>query len=121
MQLKSINSMKLLTLPLFIGLLIVSPFSANGYCQKISREKMKKEQLVLIINYPYQIWSNEPTKIHLTLFKPDFKPAVGAEVSVNEQPVGKADENGVCIFDYEPGTNQDHRLAAILKEEDKIY
>jgi len=121
MQLKGINSMKLLTLPLFVGLLIVSPFSENGYCQKISREKMKKEQLVLIINYPYQIWSNEPTKIHLTLFKPDFKPAVGAEVSVNEQPVGKADENGVCIFDYEPGTNQDHRLVATLKEEDKIY
>jgi len=121
MQLKGINSMKLLILPLFVGLLIVSPFSANGYCQKISREKMKKEQLVLIINYPYQIWSNEPTKIHLTLFKPDFKPAVGAEVSVNDQPVGKADENGVCIFDYEPGTNQDHRLVATLKEEDKIY
>ena len=121
MQFKGINSIKLLTLPLFVGLLIVSPFSANGYGQEISREKMKKEQLVLIINYPYQIWSNEPTKIHLTLFKPDFKPAVGAEVTVNDQLVGKADENGVCIFDYEPGTNEDHRLVATLEEEDKIY
>ena len=120
MQFKGINSMKLLILSLFVGLLIVSPFSANGYCQEISREEMNKEQLVLIINYPYQIWSNEPTKIHLTLFKSDFKPAVGAEVTVNDQPVGKADENGVCIFDYEPGTNQNHRLVATLETENKI-
>jgi len=99
MQLKGINSMKLVALSLFVGLLVVSPFSASGYAQEISREKMNKEQLILIINYPYQMWSGEATKIHLTLFKPAFRPAVGAEVSVNDQPVGKADENGVCIFD----------------------
>ncbi len=121
MRLKGITSMRLLTLPLFVGFLIVSLFSANGYCQEISGEGMKKEQLILIINYPYQIWSDAPTKIHLTLFRPDFKPAVGAEVTVNDQPVGNADENGVCIFDYEPGSNQNHRLVATLKEEDKIY
>ena len=113
--------MKSLTLSLFVGFLIASTFSANGYAQEISEEGMSKERLVLIINYPYQIWSEEPTKIHLTLFKPDFKPAVGAEVTVNDRPVGQADENGVCIFDYEPGANENHRLVATLEEENKIY
>lgn len=125
MQLKTIRTMRLLNLPLFIGFLIMLLFSTDAYCQKTTDEKrtgkMEKEQLILIINYPYQIWSNDPTKIHLTLFKPDFTPANGAEVTVNEKPVGKADKNGVCIFDYTPGSNQSHTVTATLKQGNKTY
>jgi hypothetical protein len=100
--------------------------STDSYSQNPVREDMEKdkpefEPLVLVINYPYQIWSNDPTKIHLTLFKPDFKPAYGAKVTVNGKLVGKADKNGVCIFDYVPGSGESHDLEAILKEGKKTY
>ncbi len=77
--------------------------------------------LILIINYPYQIWSNDPTKIHVTLLKPDFSPAAGAHVEVNEKTVGKADSNGICIFDYTPGSAQSHTLKARLVEKGIEY
>jgi len=119
------KSLKIL-LVFIIPILIIPLLSSDSYSQKPENEKMKKEtikneQLVLIINYPYQIWSNDPTKIHITLFKPDFTPAVGAEVKINDKPVGKADKNGVCIFDYTPGSNQNHTLVATLKEGKKRY
>ncbi len=96
-------------------------FSTDTHSKKPGEDGMKKQQLILIINYPYQIWSNDPTKIHLTLFKPDFIPARGAKVVVNGKSVGKADKNGVCIFDYIPGSNQSHNLVATLKEKKKTY
>jgi hypothetical protein len=100
--------------------------SSDSYSQAPEGEIMEKdksefEPLVLVIDYPYQIWSNDPTKIHLTLFKPDFKPAYGAKVTVNGKFVGKADKNGVCIFDYIPGSGESHDLEATLKEGKKTY
>ncbi|MBN1410870.1 MAG: hypothetical protein JW969_08485 [Spirochaetales bacterium] len=64
------------------------------------------------MNYPYQIYSNDPTKIHVTIFTPDFKPAYGARVTVNNREVGRTDSNGVCIFDYRPGNDTSHILRA---------
>ncbi len=100
--------------------------STDSYSQDPARDDMEKdkpdfEPLVLVINYPYQIWSNDPTKIHLTLFKPDFSPARGARVSVNEKFMGKTDKHGVCIFDYVPGSGESHNLEATLKEGKKTY
>jgi len=96
-------------------------FSADTYSKKPEGEGIKKNPLILIINYPYQIWSNDPTKIHLTLLKPDFKPAIGAVVKVDEKKVGKTDKNGVLIFDYKPGGNESHILFATLRQEEKTY
>lgn len=115
-----------LFLLLAVATLIIPIVTTDTYCKNPESEKMEKdkekiEPLVLIINYPYQIWSNDPTKIHLTLLKPDFKPAKNAQVMVNEKKVGKTDKNGVCIFDYMPGSNRNHKLEATLKEKDKTY
>jgi len=111
----------LFTFPLFF----LQVFSTDSYSQKPQRDDMKKkiikEPLVLVINYPYQIWSNDPTKIHLTLFKPDFTPAKGAKIAINDKTIGKADKNGVFIFDFVPGSNQSHKLVATLKEGKKTY
>jgi len=63
------------------------------------RQESRSERLIFFMNYPYQIWSDDFTKIHLTLLKPDFQPAKGAIVKVNDKEMGKTDANGVCIFD----------------------
>jgi hypothetical protein len=86
------------------------------------KQEIKEEnRLVMVINYPYQIWSADPTKIHLTLFKPDFSPAKGAEVKVNDKVFGRSDTNGVCIFDYVPGNEESHKLEAELVERGVRY
>ncbi|MBN1696390.1 MAG: hypothetical protein JW881_02645 [Spirochaetales bacterium] len=97
-------------------LLVVFLLSAfNSYAT--GQQEIKEEsRLVMIINYPYQIWSTDPTKIHVTLFKPDFSPAGKAEVKVNGKVVGRSDKNGVCIFDYVPGDKESHHLEAVLVE-----
>lgn len=107
-------------------LALIPMLSTDSYSQDPEREDMDKEKpefepLVIVINYPYQIWSNDPTKIHVTLFKPDFTPAYGAKVTVNGKFVGKADKHGVCIFDYVPGSGESHNLEASLKEGKKTY
>jgi len=83
--------------------------------------KGKRKPLILVINYPYQITGSARTLIHVTLFKPDFKPAAGAVVKVNGKEVGKADKNGTCIFDYVPGNSGSHRLTARLKKGGTTY
>ncbi|MBN1798287.1 MAG: hypothetical protein JW822_06905 [Spirochaetales bacterium] len=98
---------------LFISITAYSCLTTPGNTDEPIKET---KQLILIINYPYQIWSNDPTKIHVTLFKPDFSPAAGAHVEVNEKTVGTTDSNGVCIFDYTPGSAQSHILKARLVE-----
>ena len=80
-----------------------------------------ENQLLMFINYPYQIWSDDPTKIHLTMFLPDFTPAENALVKVNGKVVGEADENGTCIFDYVPGSNKKHVINAAVKKDGKTY
>ena len=75
------------------------------------------DQLNAVLNYPYQITGSGITKIHLCLFKPDFTPAKGAEVTVNQKPAGTADENGVVIFEYTPGSGGSHQLEAVLRKE----
>ena len=106
---------------LLIILFFVTLLPSDTYSRKPQGEKMKKESLILIINYPYQIWSNDPTKIHLTLFKPDFKPAIGAVVKIDKKEVGKTNKNGVLIFDFKPGSNESHILFATLKQGKKTY
>ncbi len=77
--------------------------------------------LVSVINYPYQIYAANSTKIHLCLFKPDFTPAVGAIVTVQGKEVGRTDLNGTLIFDYLPGENQQHLLIATYQENNQAY
>jgi uncharacterized protein YfaS (alpha-2-macroglobulin family) len=81
----------------------------------------KVEPLILVINYPYQITGQASTKIHVTLFKPDFSPAAGAEVKINKKKVGVADANGTCIFDLVPGEGQSHTLTAELDSKGRKY
>ncbi len=81
---------------------------------KVAKKALKRGRLALVMNYPYQITGEGKTKIHVTLFTPDFKPAAGAVVKVNKKKVGVADENGTCIFDYVPGSNSGHSLVATL-------
>jgi hypothetical protein len=119
MQVSKTYFPNMIKLYLFAAFVLIPLFLTKAYCK--GDNEMKNEQLVLVINYPYQIWSSEPTKIHLTLFKPDFTPAAGAKVTVNKKVVGKADKNGVCIFDYTPGNSSSHNLTAVLKERNKIY
>ncbi len=78
-------------------------------------------QILMFINYPYQIWSDDPTKIHLTMFLPDFTPAENALVKVNGKVVGEADENGTCIFDFVPGSSKSHVINAAVKKNGKTY
>ena len=82
---------------------------------------VKKGRLALVMNYPYQITGEGKTKIHLTLFTPEFEPAAGAVVKVNDKKVGVADENGTCIFDYVPGANSAHVLYARHKTGGTLY
>lgn len=105
----------------FVSGIIYSKESKKGSNIKRQSKSKEKVQLVMFMNYPYQIYSNDPTKIHVTLFKPDFKPAKGAKVSVNKKFVGKTDKNGILIFDYKPGSRQSHTLAATLKDGKKTY
>ena len=119
-------------IPLVALLLIVLLFSSTAYADEPvtkekerenekEKEKVKVEPLVMVINYPYQIWSTSPTKIHVTLFKPDFTPAKDAVVKINGKELGKANEHGVFIFEFTPGSNKSHKLFAELKENGKIY
>lgn len=85
------------------------------------RKNKKIEPLISVINYPYQIYAANSTKIHLCLFKPDFTPAVGAKVTVEGKEIGTADQHGTLIFDYVPGQKKQHHLVAELKEGDKTY
>jgi hypothetical protein len=101
----------------FVTLSICSCLAISNNAEKIK----ETYSLIMIINYPYQIWSEDPTKIHVTLLKPDFSPAAGAEVTVNGKIVGKADPNGICIFDYRPGNQQRHLLEARLVEKGIEY
>ncbi len=96
-----------------IGLLF---FACKNIPGNQSEHITESRRLLLVINYPYQIWSEDPTKIHVTLLKPDFSPAAGARVWVNDKEVGQADGNGICIFDYLPSSNQTHLLKARLVE-----
>jgi len=91
-------------------------FPSLLYGQDKEKSEEKSEPLVLIINYPYQIWASDSTKIHLVLLKPDFIPARGAEVKIGDKVIGKADDNGVCIFDYKPGSDGTHTIAATLTD-----
>ncbi|MFH1529427.1 MAG: MG2 domain-containing protein [Pseudomonadota bacterium] len=88
---------------------------------KVAKKTLKSGRLALVMNYPYQITGEGRTKIHVTLFMPDFKPAAGAVVKVNGKKVGVADENGTCIFDYVPGSNSAHKLVATLTREGTLY
>ena len=65
-----------------------------------------------VVNYPYQITGAGETNIHLSLFHDDFRPAVGSEITVNGNPVGKCDATGTCIFRFRPGSGSQHTLAA---------
>ncbi|MBN2736530.1 MAG: hypothetical protein JXR70_06075 [Spirochaetales bacterium] len=79
------------------------------------------DSLIMVINYPYQIWSQDSTKIHTTFFMPDFKPAKGAEVFVDGRFIGRSDGNGVMIFDLVAGNNSAHLLKARLNANGKVY
>ena len=114
-----------LSIPVFVLAMLVGlgtiP-SDDGLAGERGRKvKASKQPLILVMNYPYQITGAGKTKIHTTLFKPDFTPAAGAVVKVNGKQVGKADDNGVCIFDYVPGAQQSHLLLATLKTGGRTY
>ncbi len=85
------------------------------------KSRTRSKNLILVINYPYQITGSASTKIHATFFKPDFVPAKGAKVTVNGKVVCVPDDNGTCIFDYVPGSNKSHVLKAKLKEGKTTY
>lgn len=99
---------------IFIFCIIILTFISPSLFAKGDQEVKEEAQLACVINYPYQIWSDEPTKIHVTLFLPDFTPAKGAIVKVNDKEMGKADKNGTCIFDFVPGSESGHELKAEL-------
>ncbi len=88
---------------------------------KPRNKAVKKGRLALVMNYPYQITGEGKTKIHVTLFTPEFEPAAGAVVKVNDKEVGVADDSGTCIFDYVPGANSAHVLSARYKTGGALY
>lgn len=103
------NTTKILIAAALLGLLASS-----------CAESQEIKPLVCVVNYPFQIWNDAPTKIHLCLFKPDFSPAAKARVEVDGRHVGMSDRDGACIFDYKPG-NSAHRLTASLAEGGILY
>ena len=106
---------------LFAALFLVSDGGNGLFAGPRDGEKAVRKPLVLVINYPYQITGSAKTQIHVALFKPDFKPAAGAVVKVNDKKVGTADENGTCIFEYVPGSGGSHKLTAKLKDGKTTY
>ena len=111
-----------------VGLILAAVFATDSKSRDAlagekekAKARAKTQPLVLVINYPYQITGSATTKIHTTLLKPDFTPAAGAVVKVNGKQVGTADENGTCIFDYQPGANRSHQLVATYKEKGRHY
>ena len=101
-----------------VGNFHTSAFGARP--NKILKNK-KSQTLLYVMNYPYQITGKGKTKIHLVLFKPDFKPAKGARVTINRKRVCVTDHTGTCIFDYQPGHSKSHTLRALLKEKGIRY
>ena len=93
----------------------------QAFGKEPDKNKAAPKPLVLIINYPYQIWHTDTSKIHVVLFTPHFKPAAGAVVKVAGKEVGKTDDNGVCIFDFKPGARRARILTAELKSGGKTY
>ncbi|MBM4354548.1 MAG: hypothetical protein FJ109_12290, partial [Deltaproteobacteria bacterium] len=119
-----VRTPRLLVLVLAV-LLVVTELASIGAQEREGKEagaaKTKVEPLILVINYPYQITGQASTKIHVTLFKPDFSPAAGAEVKVNKKKVGVSDGNGTCVFDFVPGEGQTHVLTAQLDSKGGKY
>ena len=105
---------------LSLSLALVTLVALPGEARE-KKSKKRSKNLILVINYPYQITGSASTKIHATLFKPDFVPAKGARVTVNGKKVCTPDANGTCIFDYVPGSNKSHVLKAELKEGGRTY
>ncbi len=106
---------------LLIGLVYFIVFQSVVINTEAKSKKLSDKQLIMFMNYPYQIWSNDPTKIHLTLLKQDFTPAHGAAVTVDGQSVGRTDENGVCIFDFRSKSKKSHKLTAAYQEQGSTY
>jgi hypothetical protein len=108
----------LAALALSLALLVMTALPVEA---REKKSKKRRKNLILVINYPYQITGSASTKIHATLFKPDFVPAKGAKVTVNGKVVCVPDANGTCIFDYVPGSNKNHVLKATLKKGGNTY
>lgn len=106
---------------LLLGLLCLAFLSPAPLYAREKDKKTDEKPLILVINYPYQIWSIGASKIHVCLFTPDFKPAQGAEVEVDGKKVATADQNGVAIFEMKPGARRSHSLVATLKGKEDTY
>lgn len=82
------------------------------------------EPLAVIVDTPYQIWTNAGTYIHVGVWDENFEPAQGARIFVDDEEMGTANEHGTFVFQYIPnkdGGGSGHMLTALLDRGGKRY
>lgn len=56
------------------------------------------QQLFLVVDTPYEIWSGAGSYVRVVAYRPDFRPAAGAQIYLDEQQVGITDAHGGLVF-----------------------
>lgn len=65
------------------------------------------EPIHLVMDFPYQAWSGEGSWVHLVALDTDLTPLPGAEIFLNGELVGRADEHGTFVFRKRPTSDSD--------------
>lgn len=74
--------------------------SADGLAQDDDDEG---QDLQLVVDYPYELWNNSGTKIHLVVFNRNFVPVRGAQVLLKGKQLGRTNGHGTFIFTFRAG------------------
>ncbi len=64
-------------------------------------------RLRLVVDSPYQSWSDEGTFVHVVAFTPDGRPCPRADVFSGDEQVGRTDAHGAFAFRRTPNREQD--------------
>ena len=60
------------------------------------------QRLFVVLNAPYEIWTDGGSYLHVAVYRSDFSPASGAVVYLDERPVGVTDSAGALAFRFRP-------------------
>ncbi|MEI8259510.1 MAG: hypothetical protein WCJ30_27910 [Deltaproteobacteria bacterium] len=85
-------------------------------------------RLRLVVDSPYQSWSDEGTFVHVVAFTPDGRPCPEADVYSGDEHVGRTDAHGAFAFRRTPNREQDAHtprhsgaLTVLCRRGDRAY
>jgi hypothetical protein len=70
----------------------------------------------LVMNAPYQSWSDQGTFVHVVAFTPALEPCETADFYVNNRHIGRADRNGAFAFRRTAGQGSNELLVTCLNK-----